>query len=556
MSPQLGCYGDALAITPHIDALAKQGVRYMQAHSVIGVCAPSRSSIITGMYPPSIGTLHMRCTAKLPAHIRCFPEYLREAGYYCTNNAKTDYNFQHPKTVWDESSRKAHWKNRPADKPFFAVFNFEVSHESRLPLRGEALAKQIPHVNPGERRDPAKVTVPPYYPDTPEVRRDLANVYDTVTEMDWQVGEKLRELEEAGLADDTIVFYWSDHGVGLPRAKRWLYDSSTHVPLVVRIPEKYRVNGQGKPGSTNDEPVSLMDLGPTVLNLVGVPVPGHMQARAFLGANLKPKRRYVYGARDRMDERYDMVRMLSDGRYRYIRNFNPEKPHYQYMNTSEKTPTMRELRRLHDAGKLHEEADRYFKPKPVEELYDTSQDPHEVRNLAGKPEHKARLETMRRELLAWMKEIGDLGLMPETELIELEKKYGSRYAILRQPEQRGVIDKLLAPEKAAANDPSAAVRAVVAKRRPSAEMLQDSSAAVRIAAAQGLGNAAAVAKELESPEEWTRLLAAIALDEMGEKARPVVPALQAVIGKDPNKYVSRVANRTVNVLLGTRNEVE
>lgn len=556
MSPQVGCYGDALAITPHIDGLAKQGVRYTQAHSVIGVCAPSRSSIITGMYPPSIGTLHMRCTAKLPAQIRCFPEYLREAGYYCTNNAKTDYNFQHPKTVWDESSRKAHWKNRPADKPFFAVFNFEVSHESRLPLRGEALAKQIPHVKPGEHRDPAKVTVPPYYPDTPEVRRDLANVYDTVTEMDWQVGEKLRELEEAGLADDTIVFYWSDHGVGLPRAKRWLYDSSTHVPLVVRIPEKYRGNGQGKPGSTNDEPVSLMDLGPTVLNLAGVPVPGHMQARAFLGANLKPKRRYVYGARDRMDERYDMVRMISDGRYRYIRNFNPEKPHYQYMNTSEKTPTMRELRRLHDAGKLHEEADRYFKPKPVEELYDTAQDPHEVRNLAGKPEHKARLETMRRELLAWMKEIGDLGLMPETELIELEKKYGSRYAILRQPEQRGVIDKLLAPEKAAANDPSAAVRAVVAKRRPSAEMLQDSSAAVRIAAAQGLGNAAAVAKELESPEEWTRLLAAIALDEMGEKARPVVPALQAVIGKDPNKYVSRVANRTVNVLLGTRNEVE
>ncbi|MBI4910146.1 MAG: sulfatase-like hydrolase/transferase [Acidobacteria bacterium] len=581
-SPQIGCYGDKLARTPNIDRLATQGVRYTQAHSVIGVCAPSRSSIITGMYPPSLGTHHMRCTATLPEDVKCFPEYLRNAGYYCTNNVKTDYNFPVPKPAWDVVSNKAHWKNRPAGAPFFSVFNLTITHESHIPLRGARHLSDTSRLKMEERCDPAAVTVPPYYPDTPEVRRDLANVYDNIAQMDYMAGELLRELDQAGLAGDTIVFFWGDHGVGLPRAKRWLYNSSTHVPLVVSIPEKFRVNGQGKPGSVDARLVSLIDLGPTVLNLAGVPVPRHMQSQPFLGENLMPPRKYFYGARDRMDERYDMVRMVSDGRYRYIRNFDSARPLYQYMNTSEKTPTMRDLRRLHDEKKLHETADVYFRPKPREELYDTSADPHEVKNLAGVAQHKATLEALRRECTAWMESIRDLGLVPEPEILSMEKRYGSRAAIMRAPENRHLTAKLLrvsdAPNArslvAFLADPQASVRCLAAQRlavMPAkagiAELqalLKDQAASVRIAAAQALAahdesvveSLAVLERELAGPEEWARLAAAQALDELGPIAKPSIPAMRRARDTDENKYVSRVANRTINVLLGTKDEVE
>jgi len=334
ISPHLGCYGVANAITPTLDALAARGVRYTNAFTVAGVCAPSRSGIITGMYPSTLGSQHMRCEATLPSHVRCFPEYLRQAGYCCTNNSKTDYNFTHPPATWDESSPRAHWRKRRKGQPFFSVFNFTVTHESRILMRGAEYEKQIARLKPNQRQDPARLALPPYYPDTPEVRRDWANVFELITAMDYQAADVLRELEEDGLAGETIVFFWSDHGTGLPRAKRWLYDSGTRVPLIVHIPEKFRTAGEGTPGSVNDELVSFIDLGPTVLNLAGAKVPAQMQGRAFLGANLKPPRQYIYGARDRMDERYDIIRSVRDKRYRYIRNYEPFKPYYQYMNTA------------------------------------------------------------------------------------------------------------------------------------------------------------------------------------------------------------------------------
>ncbi|MBS1827773.1 MAG: sulfatase-like hydrolase/transferase [Acidobacteria bacterium] len=565
-SPQLGCYGDPLAITPNLDKLATQGVRYTNAHSIIGVCAPSRSGIITGVYPTSLGTLHMRCDAKVPNEIRCFPEFLRNAGYYCTNNVKTDYNFQHPKSAWDEVSRKAHWKNRPAGKPFFAVFNNTVTHESHLPLRGNDHIEDTPRVKPNERRDPSKVAVPPYYPDTPEVRRDLANVHDVITQMDYDSGDLLKELEDAGLAEDTIVFFWSDHGVGLPRAKRWLYGSSTRVPLIVRIPAKFRQAGQGTPGATSDELVSLIDLGPTVLNLAGVPIPSYIQSRAFLGPNLTPKRKFLYGARDRMDERYDMVRMVFDGRYRYIRNFDHDRPHYQHMNTPEKGPTMIELRRLHKEGKLTNEADRYFQPKPVEELYDSTADKHEVNNLATKPEHQVRLEAMRKELFAWMRRIRDIGFIPEPEIMRMEAQYGNRMAILRAPENAKLLDDLIALETASQTDLRKALKSThVAVRARAAlkikgggpEMesgLTDESATVRIAAAKTLVRIPVLIKELTHSDPWTRLAAAQALDELGGNARPALDALRAA-RKDENRYVARVANHAVNQLTNSNNDV-
>jgi uncharacterized sulfatase len=583
MSPQMGCYGDPLAITPNLDRLASQGVRFRHAYSIIGVCAPSRSGIITGVHPTSLGSHHMRCSTAIPAHIRCFPEYLREAGYYCTNNSKTDYNFPVPKSAWDESSNRAHWKNRPAGKPFFAVFNLTITHESRILPRGDEHAAQTRRLKPGERRDPARVAAPPYYPDTPEVRRDLANVHETITQMDYLAGDLLAEIEQAGLASDTIVFFWSDHGVGLPRSKRWLYDSSTHVPLIVRIPEKFRSASQGRPTSASDQLVSLIDLGPTVLNLAGVAVPSHMHGQAFLGPNTPAPRRYVYGARDRMDERYDVVRAVFDGRFRYIRNFDWRYPHYQYMNTPERGPTMRELRRLHDQGKLRLEADRYFFPKPVEELYETAADPHETANLAARTEHKATLERLRQECLRWMKATGDLGLIAEPELEELGRQAGTRHQILaRNP---GLQDQLL--EAAHATDSGDAVRLQTLLENNSAAVraralaglstinggrpaeasarieraLKDSSPAVRVAAARILAAAdhpaalQVLVKELENQAEWVRLAAAQALDELGDRSRSALPALEKTAGADSNRYVVRVANRTVNRLTGRNNEV-
>jgi uncharacterized sulfatase len=354
MSPNLGCFGDSYSTTPNLDALAAKGVRYTQAFATSGVCAPSRSCIITGVFPSSLGSHFMRCKATLPDFVKCFPEYLREAGYYCTNNSKTDYNFDHPKSAWDESSNKAHWRNRPDGTPFFSVFNITVTHESQIRLRGDAFQKITQRLKPEQRHDPAKVTLPPIYPDTPEARRDWANYLDCITTMDAMAGDLLRQLGEDGLADDTIVWFFSDHGVGLPRAKRWLYDSSLHVPLIIHFPPKFQRRAIGnKPGETDERLVSFVDFAPTVLSLAGVIIPDHMQGQAFLGGQAAPSPRlYVHGIRDRMDERYDLIRAVRDRRFKYIRNYMPGVPYAQVLNYAELGPTLQSMRRLHHEGSL------------------------------------------------------------------------------------------------------------------------------------------------------------------------------------------------------------
>jgi uncharacterized sulfatase len=400
-SPDLGCYGDGYAVTPNLDGLASQGARYTLAFSHAPVCAPARSGIITGMYPTTIGSHHMRCHAVPQAFVRCFPEYLRAAGYYCTNNAKTDYQFAPPITAWDECSNKAHWRNRPdKSQPFFAVFNILTTHESQCwPIDGK-----LDH-------DPAKALLPPYYADTPVIRRNWARYYDQVTKMDARVAGMLKQLEDDGLADNTVVFFYGDHGRGLTRGKRWVYDSGTRVPLLIRWP------GQTKPGSVTDRLVMFIDFGPTVLSIAGVKPPEHMQGRAFLGDFDTPPRDYVFAHRDRMDETYDIIRAVRDKRFKYIRNFEPQKPYAQRINYMEKMPILKEMRRLHAEGKLEGSQKLWFADtKPVEELYDTVADPHEVNNLADAPEHQDTLKRLRKVLEDWMKETKDLGLIPEGEL--------------------------------------------------------------------------------------------------------------------------------------------
>jgi N-sulfoglucosamine sulfohydrolase len=421
MSPHLGAYGDPLARTPVLDKLATEAIRYTNAFTTAPVCAPSRAAIITGMYQTTIGAQHMRTTedrvpelpgpylAVPPFYVKAFPEYLRAAGYYTTNRAKTDYQFGVPFTIWDDLGPNAHWRNR-ADKsqPFFSVFNFEVTHESQIFPTSPA-RKGKPLVT-----DSATVPVPPYYPDTPAIRQELARMYDNIADMDGQVGEILRQLDADGLVDNTIVFYWSDHGDGVPRSKRSLYDSGLRVPLMIRWPKM----AAAVAGSANDQLVSMIDLAPTVLALAGVEIPGHLQGRALVGPKAGPAPEFVFAARDRMDIEYDMMRSARDDRFLYIRNFAPEQPYAGHIIYRNQSAIMQDWLRLQAEGALTGTAALWMRThRPAEELYDTKADPHQVRNLAAEMAHRQTLERMRRTVADWMIRTGDQGLVNEPEMI-------------------------------------------------------------------------------------------------------------------------------------------
>lgn len=425
---EIGCYGDKYARTPNIDRLASQGVRFTRAFTHAPVCAPSRSGIITGMYPTTIGTLHMRSKGVPPPYVKCFTEYLRAAGYYCTNDNKTDYNFDPPLTAWDDNRNGAHWRNRPTkDTPFFSVINLTTSHESQIRQPEDAYQAKRKALPEESRHDPAKAELPPYYPDTPVVRQDWARYYDVVSFTDQTVGKILKQLEDDGLAENTIVFFWGDHGRGLPRGKRWVYDSGIHVPLVVRWP------GKIDPGSVREDLVCFLDLAPTVLHLAGVEPPAHLQGLVILGKQQLRTREFVFAARDRMDETYDIIRAVRDKRFKYIRNYQPEKTYAQRIEYMDLMPTMKEWRRLAAEDKLVGPQKIFFSPtKPSEELYDTEADPHEVNNLADKPEMKATLERLRAAHENWRKSTGDLGLVPEPELIE-RMRPGGKQAVTANP---------------------------------------------------------------------------------------------------------------------------
>ena len=423
MSPRLAAFGDSVAHTPHIDRLAAEGVRYSNVYSISGVCAPSRSALITGMYPTSIGAQHMRNMRRTsaiaditdpellaiptyeavpPPEVICFPEYLRAAGYYCTNNSKEDYQFTRPITAWDASSREAHWRNRPANEtPFFAVFNISATHESQVWSRADEPM----------RVDTSRIEIPPYYPDHPVVRRDIGRHYSNIEVMDNRVGEILRELRQAGLMENTIIFFFSDHGDGLPRMKRWIYDSGLHVPLIIRWPD-----GSGA-GTVRDELISFVDFAPSMLSLTGIAIPEYMQGQAFLGDQKASPRRYVYAAKDRMDPVMDNARAVRDERFKYIRNYMPEEPYVGFLPYRNRMELMQVLLEMHEAGTLEGPQRLWFSAsKPVEELYDTETDPHEINNLASNTAYADKLNELRTAHEAWKEETRDWGLIPEIEL--------------------------------------------------------------------------------------------------------------------------------------------
>lgn len=399
-SPRFGCYGDEIARTPNIDRLAGQGTVFPNTFCTASVCSPSRTSVITGVPATAMLGQHMRTTYKaeefpglptpyhaVPApHVKCITEYLRTAGYYCTNNGKTDYQFESPFCAWDENGKprtvdEIHWRNRPdPSQPFFAVFNLEDTHERRM-WEGsfpelEADARPVPGT------DPARVAVPPFLPDTPEVRAAIARQYDFIAHNDAIVGKLLAQLEADGLADDTVVMLWADHGEGLPRAKRFLYDSGVRVPLVVRWPGRFAA------GVTDRRLVSLLDLAPTVLEAAGLPRPAHLDGYSLLR---EAARAHVFAHRDRMDGDYDKARMVRSPKFKYIRNYYPGRERYGYIPYRGKHAAMRAIR----LGQLRGDT-AFDRPAAPEELYDLEADPFEMNNLAELP----GLDGVRRELRA------------------------------------------------------------------------------------------------------------------------------------------------------------
>ncbi len=568
MSPTLGCWGDPYANTPNLDRLAKQSVRYTNAFATAPVCSPARSCLITGCYATTLGTQRLRSLFPIPDYMKGFPSYLRKAGYFCTNNVKTDYNTSNEPEIirasWDECSPTAHWRHRKPGQPFFAVFNDMTTHQSRTMVWPyEQFQRQVQsRLKPNEIHAPERAPVPPYYPDTPLVRKTLARYYDCVSVMDKNVGRLLKQLEEDGLADDTIVFFFSDHGSGLPRHKRALFDTGLHVPLLIRFPKKYQHLAPARPGATVSRLVSFVDFPPTVLSLCGVPIPDYMQGTAFLGEQAGPPRRFVYGARDRVDEVFDLARSVRSQRYLYIRTFMPHLSYHQPSAWPDQGAVRREMTRYarEHFDDLPAPARHYFAPtRPLEELYDVQADPLNLHNLADSPAHRSVLEQMRSELRRWIRDTHDVGFLPEDDAWKRSAgttlyDVGSNPQLYPQDEIVAAAS-LVGNPKADVDDfvrllrhPDAAVRywaavglsALGPKAAAASDALhralQDPSPSVRVEAAGALARAGeldaalpVLTASLKNESKSVVLHAARTIQLLGEPARPAVPAMKAAL---------------------------
>ena len=585
-SPWFGFCGEKYAITPNLDALARRGVHFTNAYVTAPVCSPCRYAIITATYATSYGTQRLRSDFDVPDTIKGFPTYLRQAGYYCTNNVKTDYNTSDETRIisesWDESSGKAHWRNRKPGQPFFAVFNLMETHQSKI-----FESTPAPNLTPAEQHDPATAPLPPYYPDTPAARRTMARVHDCITATDKRAGALLAELKEAGVEKDTIVFFWPDHGQGIPRGKRTLWDTGLKIPLVVSFPEKFQHFAPSAPGSKCDRMVCLMDLGPTLLSLLDLPIPAHVQGRAFLGRASTAPREYVFGSRDRVDEVGELSRSVRDKRWLYIRNFMPDLSWNQPETFSDQLELRREITKLAAEGKLEAAQLTYAAPtKPAELLYDTEKDPWQLNNLAGDSTYRSELERLRKALRDWQTETRDVGLIHEWQAAHHCKQTGRPLFEVGRDEKLFPIDRVLDTawrvglpgqvdeftKRLSDENPTVRYWAAVGLRAAGKDAAgakvfvekaaADESKSVSIEAAGILvaqqGDRAALdrlTEVLSSGDEDAQVHAARTLQLLGEKARTALPALEQSLPGVKNMFARWSIQGAIATLTGTENPV-
>lgn len=446
IGPLLPMFGDSTVETPNLSRLAARGVRYPNTFVTAPVCAVSRAAIATGLHAASFGAQHMRNQWQsedmeaigLPAYlavpdpeVKMLSQLMREHGYFATNAAKEDYQFQAPKAAWDEQDLRGHWRHRAPGQPFFSIFNFEITHESQIWNTSPRNLRYRPGFEddtssiaawgtkhpdtfmPLQVPADLEVPVPPYLADTEATRRDVRRVYSNIKVLDEQVGVILDQLEADGLTDSTVVVFYSDHGGPLPRQKRLLYDSGLRIPFIVAYPDGYRA------GEVDSTVLSTIDLPPSTLALVGAEVPDYMQGVVRLGSDPAPPRRYAFATGDRFDDQVDYIRAATDGRFKYLRNFYPDRDYYLAVPYREQMGAMQELLRLRDNEGLSAEQAQWFRQsKPREELFDTKHDPHELVNLAGDAAYADKLAELRTALDAWRERIGDLGDYEEGDLIK------------------------------------------------------------------------------------------------------------------------------------------
>jgi N-sulfoglucosamine sulfohydrolase len=563
IGPMMGCYGDGYARTPVFDSLAAEGIRYTNAHSITPVCSTSRSSIITGIYPGALGTHHHRSNVgQPPDFVKMLPNLLRDAGYYTSNNYKKDYNIGGDN--WHESFRTTHWRDRPDEaQPFFAVFNHNACHSSITKIAEDVIVEQrLNLLQPEDFHDPADALIPPYHPDVPEFRKAWSRYYDAITQVDYQAGKLIAQLKEDGLWEDTIIFVWADHGVGMPRGKHNAWEQGTHVPLIVRFPEKYQHLAPAKPGSVIEGLVTLMDLGPSVLALADLDTPDWMHGQPLLCKTDEEEieyRDYIIGMRDRLDSRYEMVRTIRNERFRYQRNYYPHLPFKPHEDFEFNAPVLKKWVELARAGELTgPRAQLNLRFKPIEELYDSENDPHMIHNVIDLPHYAEVAKRMRGQLREWMLETRDLGLLDETEILlraedydshwDLGQSLGNYERILEtadlQIQGKAATGELLAR----VNDPDSAVRfwavlGLVALRSDDAEVVhalqaaaKDASVSVRITAADGLFNLGryedglpAIMDALGHPVAAAQIRASCILDTQPPESNPQLqPAIAAL----------------------------
>ena len=420
-------YGDDTINLPNLEALADDSVVYENMHATTPVCAPARSAIITGMYPTTLGTHNMRTynegrttnqpslgipsySPKFPNYILPFTKYLRDHGYYCTNNNKEDYNFKISDDAWDQTCKycsgkqkeNIHWRNRDKDQPFFAVFNFQITHEAQI----WSQAKNKIYV------DPSNIKVPPYFPDDPIIRKDMAINYSNLIRMDREVGKLITELKNQGLYENTYIFFYSDHGGPFPRHKRAIYESGTKVPFMIKMPNS-------KYAKTRDNRLlSFIDLAATVLDIANISIPDYMQGESILDSSIN-ERKYLASASDRFDEQIDRIRSIQSKKYKLIVNFDTSKPHALPVSYRENMPMMQRMKEMYVSGNLNPVQQLWFEtPKSKLEFYDLQLDPYEVNNLIEIPKYKSLILEYKKQLENWIEKTNDMGRIAEEDIVK------------------------------------------------------------------------------------------------------------------------------------------